>query len=210
MPDHNVALALISAAGRPLARRARTVPVGQARRWPAMSWRIWPGRSTASSTAALPGGRRVDGGASRRRRRRHGAPPGRRHGRARLRQACAWTRRFIAPPGREPGAALAGHEVHAPKGAMCVVPRVPTRCRHASRPSLRRRPAREVTGVLSFDEHIGHYRADVAVSLGAWPRRRKRPAGYAGLRRFDDEGATFILAEACPEQGLGATVMNRR
>ena len=65
-------------------------------------------------------------------------------------------------------------------------------------------PAREVTGVLSFDEHIGHYRADVAVSLGdlAAPEEAARRL-YAGLRRFDDEGATFILAEACPEQGLG-------
>ncbi|HAF98930.1 MAG TPA: translation factor, partial [Paenibacillus lactis] len=32
---------------------------------------------------------------------------------------------------------------------------------------------------------------------------------YAGLRRFDEAGATFILAEACPEEGLGAAVMNR-
>ena len=66
------------------------------------------------------------------------------------------------------------------------------------------------TKLLSFDEHIGHYRADVAVSLGslAAPEEAARRL-YAGLRRFDEEGATFILAEACPEQGLGAAVMNR-
>ena len=32
---------------------------------------------------------------------------------------------------------------------------------------------------------------------------------YDALRQFDDEGATYILAEACPSDGMGLAVMNR-
>lgn len=114
-----------------------------------------------------------------------------------------------SPAPRSPGMK---YTHYAPKGAMCVVqgPRadaVSARIAAELEAAARRG---EVTGVLSFDEHIGRYRADVAVSLGslAAPEEAARRL-YAGLRRFDEEGATFILAEACPEQGLGAAVMNR-
>ncbi|WP_324616511.1 Sua5 family C-terminal domain-containing protein, partial [Paenibacillus bouchesdurhonensis] len=32
---------------------------------------------------------------------------------------------------------------------------------------------------------------------------------YAALRRFDERGVTYMLAESCPVDGLGAAVMNR-
>ncbi|MNC79757.1 Threonylcarbamoyl-AMP synthase [compost metagenome] len=32
---------------------------------------------------------------------------------------------------------------------------------------------------------------------------------YAALRRFDERGVTSILAESCPQDGLGSAVMNR-
>jgi L-threonylcarbamoyladenylate synthase len=68
----------------------------------------------------------------------------------------------------------------------------------------------ETTGVLAFGEHALEYRADVVVPCGNW----QEPADaarrlYAALRRFDESGATYILAEAFPEEGLGQAIMNR-
>ncbi|AIQ20948.1 translation factor [Paenibacillus sp. FSL H7-0357] len=71
----------------------------------------------------------------------------------------------------------------------------------------------EVTGLLLFEEHRALYPAVPAacvVSLGSLdsPEEGARSL-YAALRRFDEAGATYILAEACPEAGLGAAIMNR-
>jgi L-threonylcarbamoyladenylate synthase len=71
----------------------------------------------------------------------------------------------------------------------------------------------EVTGLLLFEEHRALYPAVPAAcvaSLGslASPEEAARSL-YAALRRFDEAGATYILAEACPETGLGAAIMNR-
>lgn len=71
----------------------------------------------------------------------------------------------------------------------------------------------ESTGLLLFEEHRGLYPAGTAacvVSLGSLgaPEEAARSL-YAALRRFDDAGATYILAEACPVTGLGAAIMNR-
>lgn len=68
----------------------------------------------------------------------------------------------------------------------------------------------ETTGVLSFRQHATEYRADVVVPCGSWqePADAARQL-YAALRRFDELGATYILAEAFPEEGLGQAIMNR-
>ncbi|NJJ39396.1 threonylcarbamoyl-AMP synthase [Paenibacillus sp. 7028] len=71
----------------------------------------------------------------------------------------------------------------------------------------------EKTGMLLFEEHLSLYpagAADCVVSLGplASPETAARSL-YAALRRFDEAGATYILAEACPETGLGSAIMNR-
>lgn len=71
----------------------------------------------------------------------------------------------------------------------------------------------EITGLLLFEEHKALYPADSAacvLSLGslASPEEGARSL-YAALRRFDEAGATYILAEACPYTGLGAAIMNR-
>nr|WP_307585763.1 L-threonylcarbamoyladenylate synthase [Paenibacillus wynnii] len=71
----------------------------------------------------------------------------------------------------------------------------------------------EITGLLLFDEHIALYPAVPAAcvtSLGSLdsPEEAARSL-YAALRRFDEAGATYILAEACPVTGLGAAIMNR-
>ncbi|GAB6927600.1 L-threonylcarbamoyladenylate synthase [Paenibacillus sp. JCM 10914] len=114
-----------------------------------------------------------------------------------------------SPAPRSPGMK---YTHYAPKGAMCVVQGRDAGAVSARMAAELAAAARrgEVTGVLSYDEHIAPYRADVAISLGslAAPEEAARRL-YAGLRRFDEEGVTFIVAEACPEQGLGAAVMNR-
>lgn len=219
MPDHNVALALISAAGRPLAapsanRSGRPSPTLASHVLEDLAGAIdgvldggpagvgvestvvqvgedgavtvlRPGGVTAEQLAAVAASVRMDPA---------------------LHRAAGEAE---SPAPRSPGMK---YTHYAPKGAMCVVqgPRaIAVSARIAAELEAAAQRG-EVTGVLSFDEHIGHYRADVAVSLGslAAPEEAARRL-YAGLRRFDDEGATFILAEACPEQGLGAAVMNR-
>jgi len=68
----------------------------------------------------------------------------------------------------------------------------------------------ETTGVLAFSNHADDYRADIVVACGT-PGQPAEAARllYAALRRFDDVGATAILAEAVPEDGLGQAIMNR-
>lgn len=68
----------------------------------------------------------------------------------------------------------------------------------------------EKTGVIAFEEQIANYDADVAVSLG--PMKHLETAAhrlYDALREMDEQDVTFILAESCPEQGVGAAIMNR-
>lgn len=68
----------------------------------------------------------------------------------------------------------------------------------------------EKTGVLAFSEHAGQYRADVVVELGSMAELGQAAhLLYDALRQFDDEGASYILAEACPAEGMGLAVMNR-
>ncbi|WP_408637893.1 L-threonylcarbamoyladenylate synthase [Paenibacillus tianjinensis] len=71
----------------------------------------------------------------------------------------------------------------------------------------------EKTGLLLFEEHLALYPTAAAgcmVSLGSLNALEEGArALYGALRRFDDAGATYILAEACPESGLGAAIMNR-
>jgi L-threonylcarbamoyladenylate synthase len=67
----------------------------------------------------------------------------------------------------------------------------------------------ETTGVLTFGRHANvAYRADVIVTCGIEPADAAREL-YAALRRFDELGATYILTEAFPEAGLGQAIMNR-
>ncbi|MNE43831.1 Threonylcarbamoyl-AMP synthase [compost metagenome] len=71
----------------------------------------------------------------------------------------------------------------------------------------------EKTGLLLFEEHRALYpaaAADCVVSLGSLNSLEEGARIlYGALRRFDEVGASFILAEACPESGLGAAIMNR-
>ncbi|ULO10193.1 threonylcarbamoyl-AMP synthase [Paenibacillus sp. 19GGS1-52] len=104
---------------------------------------------------------------------------------------------------------------YAPRGWLGVVRGVSPQ-RVAAEATLLLQAAQqdgEITGLLLFTEHKALYPADAAacvVSLGSLssPEEGARSL-YAALRRFDEAGATYILAEACPETGLGAAIMNR-
>ncbi|NMO94543.1 L-threonylcarbamoyladenylate synthase [Paenibacillus lemnae] len=218
MPDHPVALALISASGCPLAapsanRSGRPSPTVAAHVLEDLSGVIdgvldgGPAGVGVESTVVQAG--------------RDGAVTVLRPGGVTEEQLA----RVAASVTRDPALLRAGHADspaprspgmkythYAPKGALCVV-----KGRTAATVSAKiqaeldaAQDRGEITGVLSYDEHIGIYRADVAVSLGslAAPEEAARRL-YAGLRQFDEAGATFLLAEACPEKGLGEAVMNR-
>jgi L-threonylcarbamoyladenylate synthase len=68
----------------------------------------------------------------------------------------------------------------------------------------------ETTGVLTFDEYVALYEADVIMSCGRLADLESIAHGlYAALRRFDEESVSYILAETCPEEGIGQAIMNR-
>lgn len=128
---------------------------------------------------------------------------------------------------RSPGMKYAHY---APKGRLTVVrsrdPADPARVARYIREELERlRGLGETTGVLSFGGSGAFvageeprlavpadapYRADIVVACGsaAEPAEAARLL-YAALRRFDEAGATAILAESVPEDGLGQAIMNR-
>ncbi|PDO10396.1 MAG: threonylcarbamoyl-AMP synthase [Candidatus Reconcilbacillus cellulovorans] len=120
-----------------------------------------------------------------------------------------WASADDASAPRSPGMKYAHY---APRGRLTLVSGgdpsavYETICRE-----LREAKARgEVTGVLTVAERADRYDADVvavagrAGDVGATAREL-----YAALRRFDEGGATYILAEPFAEEGLGAAVMNR-
>jgi L-threonylcarbamoyladenylate synthase len=66
------------------------------------------------------------------------------------------------------------------------------------------------TGVLTYREHAGRLRADHVALCGALSDLEEVAHGlYAALRSFDEAESGFIVIEACPEDGLGAAIMNR-
>jgi L-threonylcarbamoyladenylate synthase len=68
----------------------------------------------------------------------------------------------------------------------------------------------EKTGVMTFEETNYLYDANLVLSYGKLSDPTRIALNlYAHLRRFDEEGITYILAEACPEDGIGSAIMNR-
>ena len=68
----------------------------------------------------------------------------------------------------------------------------------------------ERTGVLTFAERAALYDADCVVACGSLSDPLSIARGlYDALRRFDEAGVTYIVAEGCAEEGIGAAVMNR-
>ncbi|WP_405080917.1 L-threonylcarbamoyladenylate synthase [Paenibacillus chitinolyticus] len=101
---------------------------------------------------------------------------------------------------------------YAPKGSMRVVlGDDPEAVAEWMRRDLDAAKARgERTGVLTYDERRGLHHADAVISSGRLAEPETIARGlYAALRQFDREGATYILAEGCPDTGIGRAVMNR-
>lgn len=68
----------------------------------------------------------------------------------------------------------------------------------------------ESTGILTFEEKVGAYRADLVIACGslAEPETIAREL-YAALRTFDQKEITYIVAEGVPASGIGSAIMNR-
>ncbi|WP_425464463.1 L-threonylcarbamoyladenylate synthase [Paenibacillus oralis] len=113
-----------------------------------------------------------------------------------------------SPAPRSPGMK---YTHYAPQGVLRIVRGAADRVAARIQAELAAAAARgEKTGVLAFDERLPSYRADFALSLGSETELAAAAHRlYAALRRFDECGVTYILAESCPEDGLGAAVMNR-
>ncbi|MEJ3718716.1 L-threonylcarbamoyladenylate synthase [Paenibacillus polymyxa] len=68
----------------------------------------------------------------------------------------------------------------------------------------------ERTAVLAFDDHAASYAGERVYTLGKLDALHEAAQRlYSVLRRCDEDGVTYILAEACPPKGLGDAVMNR-
>lgn len=113
-----------------------------------------------------------------------------------------------SPAPRSPGMK---YTHYAPAGALCVVEGPPPAVAAWISAALAEAAQRgERTAVLAFAEHAEQYRADAVFSLGnASELEEAARRLYAALRSCDEQGATYIVAEACSREGLGAAVMNR-
>lgn len=71
--------------------------------------------------------------------------------------------------------------------------------------------AGERTGMMTVAEHVGFYEADLVVACGTLHRMEAAARElYAALRRFDDAGVTYIVAEGYESaEGIGLAVLNR-
>jgi L-threonylcarbamoyladenylate synthase len=223
MPDHPVALQLITAAGCPVAapsanRSGRPSPTQAAHVLDDLAGRIDgivdggpTGVGLESTVVAYtaapdgdPGGGVLDilrpGGVSAEQLR--AALPG-----VEVRDASAHQEPSQAP--RAPGMK---YTHYAPRGVMTIVQGdAPEQVQARLQRELDEAHARgERTGVLTYREHAGALYADTIVACGSLGDLESVAHGlYAALREFDEAGATFIVAEACPEEGIGAAIMNR-
>ncbi|WP_025684756.1 Sua5 family C-terminal domain-containing protein, partial [Paenibacillus maysiensis] len=114
-----------------------------------------------------------------------------------------------SPAPRSPGMK---YTHYAPRGRLSVV-QGPSSAEVTGwiRTALAEASARgERTAVLAFDEHAAGYAGERVYALGKLDALHEAAQRlYGVLRRCDEEGVTYILAEACPPKGLGDAVMNR-
>jgi len=122
-----------------------------------------------------------------------------------------------AGPGAEGGASAAPRSPgmkyahYAPRGEMTLVigGREAVRA-WIGREAAAARAAGCLTGVLTWEEHAGHYDADAVVVCGSLARPEQAAQRlYAALREFDARGIGRIWAEGCPPEGIGLALMNR-
>ncbi|MEO3947204.1 L-threonylcarbamoyladenylate synthase [Gorillibacterium sp. CAU 1737] len=118
-----------------------------------------------------------------------------------------------APETEAPKSPGVKYKHYAPKGALTLVTAREEGARTAwiNAELARRKAQGERTGVLAAEERAARYpAADAVVVFGREAEPQTFARGlYDALRRFDEAGVTFILAEAVDEAGIGAAVMNR-
>ncbi|MDF2960918.1 MAG: translation factor [Paenibacillus sp.] len=115
-------------------------------------------------------------------------------------------------PAQAPRAPGMKYTHYAPRGVMTIVQGdAPERVLARLQRELDEACARgERTGVLTYHEHADALRADHVAACGSLGDLESVAHGlYAALRGFDEAGVGFIVAEACPETGIGAAIMNR-
>ncbi|URJ59982.1 L-threonylcarbamoyladenylate synthase [Paenibacillus polymyxa] len=114
-----------------------------------------------------------------------------------------------SPAPRSPGMK---YTHYAPRGRLSVV-QGPSSVEVTGwiRAALAEASARgERTAVLAFDEHAAGYAGERVYTLGKLDALHEVAQRlYGVLRRCDEDGVTYILAESCPPKGLGDAVMNR-
>ncbi|MHB0883623.1 L-threonylcarbamoyladenylate synthase [Paenibacillus sp. SEL1] len=114
-----------------------------------------------------------------------------------------------SPAPRSPGMK---YTHYAPRGRLSVV-QGPSSVEVTGwiRAALAEASARgERTAVLAFDEHVAGYAGERVYTLGKLDALHEAAQRlYGVLRRCDEDGVTYILAESCPPKGLGDAVMNR-
>ncbi|UMY54448.1 threonylcarbamoyl-AMP synthase [Paenibacillus peoriae] len=114
-----------------------------------------------------------------------------------------------SPAPRSPGMK---YTHYAPRGRLSVV-QGPSSVEVTGwiRAALAEASARgERTAVLAFDEHTAGYAGERVYTLGKLDALHEAAQRlYGVLRRCDEDGVTYILAESCPPKGLGDAVMNR-
>jgi L-threonylcarbamoyladenylate synthase len=100
---------------------------------------------------------------------------------------------------------------YAPKGELTVVQGAPGDVSpYVNKLAEAVKLRGEQTGVLAFSERVGEYKADLVLDLGSESRLDEAAHRlYALLREFDDAGIDRIWSEACPPEGLGGALMNR-
>jgi len=106
---------------------------------------------------------------------------------------------------------------YAPQGEMRVVTCGPSAASRAAVPDraaallaeAKRRGLR--TGVLTYEEHADRYAGVDRVAVCGSLRDLSTTAHrlYDALRSFDEAGIEYIVAEGCPTEGVGEAIMNR-
>lgn len=101
---------------------------------------------------------------------------------------------------------------YAPQGSMFIVmgEQVTAVNQYIEQQMITAQQRGEKTGVLVFDETTITIPDTLTLSLGSH-RSLEEAANrlYSALRTFDREGVTFIIAQGCEQHGVGVAVMNR-
>lgn len=121
-------------------------------------------------------------------------------------------RAIIQPEsGQAPKAPGMKYRHYAPKGQLTVVEgEVEKVLEYINEHVAQDKAAGAKTGVISTEELVSRYQADVIQSVGSRADEESIARNlFTVLRQFDDEGVTRIYSESFSDRGLGCAIMNR-